>query len=158
MVLEHEAIYNLKGEVPDEEHFNPLEGARVVREGTDVTLIGYLMSTHWNLAAAEQLAEKGISAEVVDLRSLKPIDRDTIAQSVAKTHRAVICTEDEPDVGMSSEIVAILNDEAFFELDAPPARVTAADVPVPYNHGLEKAALPDPDKVVAATEKLLGNA
>jgi pyruvate dehydrogenase E1 component beta subunit len=158
IVLEHEAIYNLKGEVPDEEHFNSLEGARVVREGTDVTLIGYLMSTHWNLAAAEQLAAKGISAEVVDLRSLKPIDRDTIAQSVAKTHRAVICTEDEPDVGMSSEILAIINDEAFFELDAPPARVTAADVPIPYNHGLEKAALPDPDKVVAATEKLLGNA
>jgi pyruvate dehydrogenase E1 component beta subunit len=156
VILEHEAIYNLKGEVPDDEYFAPLEGAQVVREGTDVTLIGYLMSTHWNLAAAEKLAEQGISAEVIDLRSLKPIDRDTIRASVAKTHKAMVVTEDEAPVGMSSEIMALINEECFFELDAPPARVTAEDVPIPYNHGLEKAALPDADKVADATRKLLG--
>jgi len=156
VILEHEAIYNLKGEVPDDEYFAPLEGAQVVREGTDVTLIGYLMSTHWNLAAAEKLAEQGISAEVIDLRSLKPIDRDTIAASLAKTHKAMVVTEDEAPVGMSSEIMALINEECFFELDAPPARVTAEDVPIPYNHGLEKAALPDADKVADATRKLLG--
>jgi len=156
VILEHEAIYNLKGEVPDDEYFAPLEGAQVVREGTDVTLVGYLMSTHWNLAAAEKLAEQGISAEVIDLRSLKPIDRETIAASLAKTHKAMVVTEDEAPVGMSSEIMAVINEESFFELDAPPARVTAEDVPIPYNHGLEKAALPDADKVVEATRKLLG--
>ncbi|MFA9460371.1 alpha-ketoacid dehydrogenase subunit beta [Thiohalorhabdus methylotrophus] len=157
VILEHEAIYNLKGEVPDEEYFAPLEGARVVREGTDVTLVGYLMSTHWNLAAADKLAEQGISAEVIDLRSLKPIDGATLRASLAKTHKAVICTEDEAPVGMSAEIMAVLNEECFFELDAPPVRVTAEDVPMPYNHELEKAALPDADKIVTATQKLLGH-
>ena len=158
IILEHEAIYNLKGEVPEEEHFAPLEGAQVVREGTDVTLIGYLASTHWNLAAADKLAEAGISAEVVDLRSLKPIDRDTIYRSVAKTHKAMVTTEDEAPVGMSAEILAILHEECFFELDAPPKRVTAADVPIPYNHKLEKAALPDGESVAAATKTMLGTA
>ncbi|HKJ72193.1 MAG TPA: transketolase C-terminal domain-containing protein, partial [Gammaproteobacteria bacterium] len=158
VILEHEAIYNLKGEVPDDEYFAPLEGARVVREGTDVTLVGYLMSTHWNLAAADKLAEQGISAEVIDLRSLKPIDGETIRASVAKTHKALICTEDEAPVGMSAEIMAVINEECFFELDAPPVRVTAADVPMPYNHKLERAALPDADGVAEAARKMLGQA
>ncbi|NIX39752.1 MAG: alpha-ketoacid dehydrogenase subunit beta, partial [Gemmatimonadetes bacterium] len=156
IVLEHEAIYNLKGEVPDEEYFAPLEGAQVVREGTDVTLIGYLMSTHWNLAAADKLAEAGISAEVIDLRCLKPIDGEAIRASLAKTHKTVIVTEDEAPVGISAEIMAVINEECFFELDAPPVRVTAEDVPIPYNHSLEKAALPDADKVATATRQLLG--
>jgi pyruvate dehydrogenase E1 component beta subunit len=156
VILEHEAIYNLKGEVPDEEHFAPLEGARVVREGTDITLVGYLMSTHWNLAAADKLAEQGISAEVIDLRSLKPIDGETIRQSLAKTHKAVVVTEDEAAVGMSAEIMAVINEECFFELDAPPVRVTAEDVPIPYNHKLERAALPDADGIARVAQKALG--
>lgn len=157
VILEHEAIYNLKGEVAGEEHFAPLEGAQVVREGTDVTLIGYLMSTHWNLAAADKLAEVGISAEVIDLRALKPIDGETIRASLAKTHKAVIATEDEAPVGMSAEIMAVINEQCFFELDGPPVRVTAEDVPVPYNENLERAAIPDADRVAAATHKLLGS-
>ena len=158
VILEHEAIYNLKGEVADEEHFASLEGARVVREGSDVTLIGYLMSTHWNLAAADKLAEQGIAAEVIDLRSLKPIDSETIRQSLAKTHKAMVVTEDEAPVGMSAEIMAVINEACFFELDAPPVRVAAEDTPIPYNHKLERAALPDADRVAEATRRLLGRA
>ncbi len=157
IILEHEAIYNLKGEIPDEEAFAPLEGAQVVREGTDVTLIGYLMSTHWNLAAANKLAESGISAEVIDLRALKPIDGETLQASLAKTHRAVVATEDEAPVGISAEILALLNERCFYDLDAPPVRVTAEDTPMPYNEKLERAALPDPDQITSAVQKLLGS-
>ncbi len=157
IILEHEAIYNLKGELPDEEYFAPLEGARVLREGTDITLMGYLMSSHWCLQAAEQFAQQGIAAEVIDLRSLRPLDRATIRNSIAKTHRVAVVTEDEGPVGMSAELVALINEECFFELDGPPIRIHAEDVPIPYNRALERAALPDPEKiVVTCQQRLLG--
>ena len=158
-INEHELMYNMKGEVPDEEYFMPLEGSEITRSGTDVTLFGYNISVHWCMKAADILAKQhGISAEVVDLYSLSPLDRAGIKKSIAKTHRAVIAEEDEAPVGVGSEIIAIINEECFFELDAAPVRVHAVNVPIPYNHKLEKAAIPDHEDVVKAVLKMFGKA
>ncbi|MCE5388469.1 MAG: alpha-ketoacid dehydrogenase subunit beta [Acidithiobacillus sp.] len=156
VLIEHESMYNLKGEVPDEEFFTPLEGVEICRAGKDLSIFAYNISVHWALQAADQLAKEGIDAEVIDLRALKPLDRDGIAASVRKTHRAIIVEEDEAPVGVGAEVIAILNEEAFFALDAAPVRVHARDVPIPYNRRLEKAAIPNAEEVVAAARKLLG--
>ncbi len=156
-INEHELMYNMKGEVPDEEYFHPLEGSEVAREGTDVTLFGYNISVHWCLQAAAVLSkEHGIEAEVVDLYALNPLDREGIKRSVAKTHKAVIAEEDEAPVGVGAEVMAIINEECFFDLDAPPVRVAAKMVPIPYNRALEKAAIPNAKDVVQAVLKLFG--
>ncbi len=156
-INEHERMYNLKGEVPDGEYFHPLVGSEVAREGRDVTLFGYNISVHWCLQAAEVLARQhGIEAEVVDLYALAPLDREGIRRSVAKTHRAVMAEEDEGFVGVGAEVMAILHEECFFDLDAPPVRVHAKNTPVPYNHTLEKAVIPDAYKVIKAVLKMFG--
>ncbi|NOX27398.1 MAG: alpha-ketoacid dehydrogenase subunit beta [Gammaproteobacteria bacterium] len=156
-INEHELMYNLKGEVPDEEYFHPLEGSDIVREGSDITLFGYNISVHWSLQAADILSKQhGIECEVVDLYSLSPLDRAGIKQSVSKTHRAVIVEEAEAMVGVGSEVMAIINEECFFELDAPPVRVSAVHVPIPFNHKLEQAAVPDAKDVVKAVLASLG--
>ena len=156
-INEHELMYNMKGEVPDAEFFHPLEGSAVAREGSDVTLFGYNISVHWCLQAAEVLSKQyGIEAEVVDLYALSPLDREGIRNSVSKTHRAVIVEEAEPAVGVGAEVMAIINEECFFELDAAPLRVSALNIPIPYNHGLEKAAIPNADDVVTAVRKMFG--
>jgi pyruvate dehydrogenase E1 component beta subunit len=156
-INEHELMYNMKGEVPDDEYFMPLEGSEVAREGSDITLFGYNISVHWCLQAAEILASKhGINCEVIDLYSLAPLDREGIKASVSKTHRAMIVEEAEPAVGVGSEIMAIINEECFFELDAPPVRVSAENVPIPYNHTLEKMAIPNTQDVVNGVLKMFG--
>ncbi len=158
-INEHELMYNMKGEVPDAEYFHPLEGSEIARSGTDVSLFGYNVSVHWCLKAAEILDKQyGISAEVVDLYCLAPLDRQGIRQSVAKTHRAVAVGEDEAPVSVASEVLAIINEECFFDLDAAPIRINSATVPQPYNHALEMATIPDHEDVVAAVLKLLGKA
>ncbi len=156
LINEHERMYNLRGEVPDHEFFHPLEGSRVAREGRDITLFGYNISTHWCLRAADELARHGIEAEVVDLYSLAPLDREGIARSVSKTHRALIAEEAEAPVGVGSEVMAIINETCWWDLDAPPVRVSALNVPVPYNHTLELAAIPDEKDVLAAALKMFG--
>ncbi|MBZ0131355.1 MAG: alpha-ketoacid dehydrogenase subunit beta [Thiohalobacteraceae bacterium] len=156
-INEHELMYNMKGEVPDEEFFHPLEGSEVAREGRDVTLFGYNISVHWCLAAAETLSKQyGIEAEVIDLYALSPLDRDGIRTSVGKTHRAVIVEEAEAPVGVGAEVMAIINEECFFELDAPPMRVSALNMPIPYNYTLEKAVIPNANDVVAAVRAMFG--
>ena len=156
-INEHELMYNMKGEVPDGEYFHPLEGSEVVRPGRDITLFGYNISVHWCVQAAEQLAKDfGIDAEVVDLFALNPLDRAGIKNSVGKTHRAVVVEEAEAPVGVGSEVVAIINEECFFDLDAAPVRVSAANVPIPYNHHLEKAAIPNAKRVVEAVRRIFG--
>jgi pyruvate dehydrogenase E1 component beta subunit len=156
-INEHELMYNMKGEVPDDEYFHPLEGSEVAREGSDVTLFGYNISVHWCLEAADILAKQyGVNAEVIDLFALSPLDRAGIAASVRKTHRAVVVEEAEAAVGVGAEVMAIINEECFFELDAAPVRVSAINVPMPYNHTLEKAAIPNAKDVVAAVRKMLG--
>ncbi len=156
-INEHELMYNMKGEIPEEEYFHPLEGSEVARQGRDVTLFGYNISVHWCLDAAALLSKNhGVEAEVIDLFTLSPLDREGIRNSVTKTHRAVIVEEAEPAVGVGAEVMAILNEECFFELDAAPVRVSALNVPIPYNHAMEKTALPDANDVVEAVRRMFG--
>ncbi len=147
--LEHEMLYGSSGEVPvDPDFVVPIGKARVVREGTDVTITAFSLMVDLALQAAEALAAEGISAEVIDLRSLRPLDTETILRSVEKTNRIVSVEEGWPYAGIGSEIAARIMEEAFDYLDAPLDRVTAADVPLPYAANLEKLALPDVADVI----------
>jgi len=153
--FEGEMLYNTKGDVPDGEHLVPIGVAEVKREGTDVTLVAYSKTVAVALKAADELAKEGISAEVVDPRSIRPLDVATIAGSVRKTNRCVVIEEGWPQYGVGAQIVDDVQREAFDDLDAPILRVTGADVPMPYNKQLEKLAKPDAAKVVAAAKKVL---
>ncbi len=156
-INEHELMYNIKGEVPDHEYLHPLEGSVVARQGRDISLFGYNISVHWCLQAAEILATThAIEAEVVDLFALSPLDRAGIQASVSKTHRALIAEEAEAPVGVGAEVMAIINETCFFELDAPPVRVSARNTPIPYSHALEKAAIPNTQDIVRAVLALFG--
>jgi pyruvate dehydrogenase E1 component beta subunit len=153
--IEGEMLYNTKGEVPDGEYVIPLGVAEVKREGSDVTLISHSKSVSVALKAAEQLAQENISAEVVDLRTIRPLDEATVLASVSKTHRCVVVEEGWPFAGIGAQVVDTIQKEIFDELDAPVLRVTGADVPMPYNKLLERAAKSDPAKVIAAVKKVL---
>jgi pyruvate dehydrogenase E1 component beta subunit len=153
--IEGEMLYNTKGEVPEGEHIVPLGQADVKREGNDVTLICHSKTLSVALKAADQLAADGIGAEVVDLRSIRPLDTNAVLDSVAKTHRCVVVEEGWPFAGVGAQVVDVIQRDVFDELDAPVLRVTGADVPMPYNKQLEKAAKADPAKVVAAVNQVL---
>ena len=155
LVLEGEMLYNTKGDVPEGELLVPIGQADVKRPGSDVTLICHSKTVTVALKAAEQLAGQNVSAEVVDLRSLRPMDEPAILASVAKTHRAVVVEEGWPHCGVGAQVVDIIQRDAFDQLDAPVLRVTQADVPMPYNKQLERLAKPSPDKVVAAARRVL---
>ncbi len=155
IVLEGEMLYNLKGEVPEGEHIVPIGQAEVKREGTDVTLICHSKTVSVALKAADQLAEQNVSAEVLDLRSLRPLDETAILTSVARTNRAVVVEEGWPHAGIGAQVVDIIQRDAFDDLDAPVQRVTQADVPMPYNKHLERAAKASPEKVAAAARRVL---
>ena len=143
LFLENLALYNTKGEVPDGEHVGEIGRAAVVRPGTDITVIGYSRSTVVALEVATQLEQDGVSVEVVDLRSLRPLDREAICASVRRTSRAVVLEDDWLSYGVGAEIAATIQEGAFDYLDAPVRRVAAAEVPLPYSKPLELAALPD---------------
>jgi len=155
IVLEGEMLYNNKGEVPEGEILIPIGQAEVKREGTHVTIICHSKTVSIALKAAEQLASQDISADVVDLRTLRPLDDATILGSVAKTNRVVVVEEGWPQCGVGAQVVDLIQREAFDQLDAPVLRVTQADVPMPYNKQLERLAKPSPEKVVAAARRVL---
>jgi pyruvate dehydrogenase E1 component subunit beta len=155
IVLEGEMLYNMKGEVPDGEHLVPIGKAEIKRAGSDVTLVCHSKTLSVALKAAEQLAEQDISAEVLDLRSLRPMDEAAILESIQKTNRAVVVEEGWPYAGVGAQVVDIIQRDAFDDLDAPVQRVTQADVPMPYNKLLERAAKASPEKVVAAARRVL---
>jgi pyruvate dehydrogenase E1 component beta subunit len=150
--IEHTANYSLRGEVPDDPDYLVEFGkARIVREGKDVTLIGYSGSVHQATRAATMLAEQeDMDAEVIDLRTLRPLDMDTVIASVKKTNRAVVVEDDWKFGGFGGELSAQIMEQAFDWLDAPVARVSGKDVPMPYNRNLEFAALPSEEDVVDA--------
>jgi len=153
--IEGEMLYNTKGEVPDEEYTVPLGQADVKRVGDDVTLVSHSKTVGLALKAADRLAEElGMSAEVIDLRTIRPLDIDTITRSVAKTNRCVVVEEGWPFCGVGAQVVDDVQRVAFDDLDAPIVRVTGADVPMPYNKHLERAAKPNPDKVIAAVRQV----
>lgn len=143
------------GEVPEEPYEVPIGKANVVRDGTDLTIATIGLSVHKALDAAEQLEEKGISAEVLDLRSLVPLDREGIVASVEKTHRLMVVDEDYHSFGMSGEVITTAIEGAFDYLDAPPVRVTTPDIPIPYSRPLEQWALPSIERIVEASSSLL---
>jgi pyruvate dehydrogenase E1 component beta subunit len=153
--IEGEMLYNQKGEVPDGEHLVPLGVADVKREGGDVTLVAHAKMVAVALRAAEELAREGIGAEVVDPRTLRPLDVATITGSVRKTNRCVVVEEGWPFAGIGAQIVDEIQRAAFDDLDAPVLRVTGADVPMPYNRQLEKLAKPDAARVVQAAKQVL---
>jgi pyruvate/2-oxoglutarate/acetoin dehydrogenase E1 component len=155
MFIEHKMLYGLEGYVPDEDYIIPFGVADVKREGTDVTIITYSRMVHRALEAAEKMAERGVSVEVIDLRTLKPLDMDTIAESVKKTGRVVGVTEAYKTNSFISELVTRIQEELFDWLDAPIVRVCAADVPVPMSEPLEDAAIPNVDAIIAGIEKIL---
>ena len=151
--LENELMYGHSFEVPVlDDHTVPIGKARVARAGTDVTIVAFSISVGWALEAAELLAAEGISAEVIDLRSVRPLDLPTVLQSVAKTNRCVTVEEGWLSCGIGSELSARLMEQAFDDLDAPVARVGGADVPMPYAANLEKLAVPDAAAVAAAAK------
>ena len=153
---EHALFYRTRGEVPDEPYEVAFGEAKVKREGGDVTLVAYSRMVHVALEAAATLAARGVKAEVVDLRTLRPLDIDTVVESVKKTGRAVVVEETWRTGGFAGELASAIQERAFDHLDGPVGRVGGADVPAPYNRGLEEAAFPNAERVVAAIEKLFG--
>jgi pyruvate dehydrogenase E1 component beta subunit len=154
-VLENLSLYNTKGEVPDGEQVAEIGKAAVVKPGTDLTIVAYSRATVIALDVARQLEEQGVSAEVVDLRSLRPLDRETICASVRKTSRAVVLEDDWLTYGIVAEIAATIQEGAFDYLDAPVRRVAAAEVPLPYAKPLERVALPDAAALTKVVHEVL---
>ena len=153
---EHKLLYNRKGDVPEEPYRVPLGEAAVSREGEDVTLVAAGLVHRYALEAADALAGEGIEAEVVDLRTLSPMDHASVARSVQKTGKLVVVEEDVKTAGWGAEVVArIVEGESFYALDRAPARVAGADVPIPYNKSLEAYVRPSPEKVVEAVRSVL---
>ncbi|VWX51582.1 pyruvate dehydrogenase complex E1 component subunit beta [Novosphingobium sp. 9U] len=153
--LENELVYGRAFELPEhDDHVLPIGKARVVREGKDVTIVSYSIGVGVSLEAAEQLATEGIEAEVIDLRTLRPLDKDAVLASLKKTNRLVVAEEGFPVCSIASEIIAICMEEGFDDLDAPVLRVNNEDVPLPYAANLEKAALIDVPRVVEAVKKV----
>ena len=154
--IEGEMLYNLKGEVPEDGDFLvPIGAAEVKRPGADVTIVCHSKTVSVALKAADQLAGEGVDAEVLDLRSVRPLDEAAILGSVGKTHRCVVVEEGWAFAGVGAQVVDLIQRDAFDELDAPVLRVTQADVPMPYNKQLEKAAKADVPKTVAAVKRVL---
>jgi pyruvate dehydrogenase E1 component beta subunit len=153
-VLEGEILYNTKGEVPEEEYLIPLGRAEVKREGTDATIVANGKMVLAALTAADQLAKEGMSVEVVDLRTVRPIDTETVAASVSKTNRAVVVEEGWGMSSIGTTVVDLIQRECFDDLDAPVLRVHQEEVPMPYAKGLERAAKPDAGKIVEAVKRV----
>jgi 2-oxoisovalerate dehydrogenase E1 component beta subunit len=155
LYFEHKYLYRrLKDELPGDDFTVPIGKASLVREGTDMTIYTYGWMVEQSVSAAETLAPEGISVEVLDLRTLLPLDIDAILRSIEKTSKALIVHEDTRTLGVGAEVAAILAEEAFDMLDGPIVRVTAPDTPVPFSPPLEKAFLPDTDKILAAAREL----
>jgi 2-oxoisovalerate dehydrogenase E1 component beta subunit len=155
LFFEHKFLYRrIKEEMPEGDHLVPIGKAAVRREGRDLTILSYAAMVHTSLEAADQLAKEGIDAEVIDLRTLLPLDREAIIASVKKTNKLLVVHEDTKTGGIAGEIAAIVCEGAFEDLDGPIARVTAIDTPVPYSPTLEEYFMPNTEKVVAAAREL----
>ncbi|MCJ2543407.1 alpha-ketoacid dehydrogenase subunit beta [Thermostichus vulcanus] len=155
LFFEHVLLYNLKEDLPEEEYLLPLDQAEVVREGSDITILTYSRMRYHVMKAVDSLVQAEIEPEVIDLISLKPLDMDTIAASVRKTHRVIIVEEDMKSGGIGAELTARITEELFDELDAPVVRLASQDIPTPYNGTMEAATIVQPADIVAAVEQML---
>ncbi|QBD81654.1 alpha-ketoacid dehydrogenase subunit beta [Ktedonosporobacter rubrisoli] len=156
VVFENKMLYSMTGEVPEGEYVIPLGKADIKREGTDVTIVAISRMVQQALAAAEALYADGISVEIIDPRTLSPLDEDTILQSVARTHRLITVDEDNPRCSIATDIAALAADKAFTELDAPIKLVTAPHTPVPFSPPLEQFYIPSPERIMATVQEILG--
>ncbi|WP_088894247.1 alpha-ketoacid dehydrogenase subunit beta [Leptolyngbya ohadii] len=154
LFFEHVLLYNLKEDLPEEEYVLPLDKAEVVRRGKDVTILTYSRMRHHVMTAVKTLVQQGYDPEVIDLISLKPLDFDTIGESVSKTHRVIIVEECMKSGGIGAELTASINDRLFDELDAPVLRLASQDIPTPYNGTLENLTIVQPHQVVEAVQKM----
>lgn len=155
LFIEHATLYQVRGEVPEGEHLEPIGKSKVQRPGRDVTIVTYSKMLQTSLEAAEQLSKEGIEAEIVDLRSLRPLDMGPVIESFKKTNRAVIAEEGWRSYGVGAEVAARLYEEAFDYIDAPIKRVAQKETPLPYNRTLEQMALPQVADVVRAVKEVL---
>ena len=155
LFFEHKKLYGVKGPVPEEEYTIPLGEAAVVREGTDVTIVTYAYMVSFCLKAAEKLAAQGINVEIIDLRTVDPLDEKKFLDSIQKTHRLVVVQETWRECSVSSEIAAIAAEKALYYLDAPVIRVTSEDVPMPFSPVLEERVLPSVEKIVSAVNRVM---
>ena len=154
LFLENELLYGRAGETPEGDCVTPIGKAAVVREGADVTLVAFSRGVEHALEAADKLAGDGVRAEVVDLRTLRPLDMDTVVESARRTARVVAVEDGWPAAGIGAEVAACVTERAFDHLDAPVLRVSGADAPMPYAANLERLALPDAGRVVAAAKRV----
>ncbi len=155
LFFEHVLLYNLKENLPEEEYVLPLDRAERVRKGKDVTILTYSRMRHHVMAAVKTLEKEGFDPEVIDLISLKPLDFDTIGESVRKTHRVIIVEECMKSGGIGAELTASINDRLFDELDAPVLRMASQDIPTPYNGTLENLTIVQPPQIVEAVQKMM---
>lgn len=154
--IENEKLYGFKDEVPEGDYLTPIGKARIRRQGSDLTIVANSGSTHRALNAAQKLAEDGIEAEVIDLRTIKPLDLETILESLSKTNRLVIVEENKPFAGWGAQVAYDVQHEGFDLLDAPILRVTSVDTPQPYNGRLEQAVLPNEERIIQAVREIMG--
>jgi len=155
LFIEHATLYQFRGEVPDDDYVEPIGVSKVQRPGSDVTVVAYSKTLQHSLQAAEQLAQEGIQIEIVDLRSLRPLDMGPVLDSFKRTNRAVIVEEGWRSYGIGAEVAARIAEQAFDYLDAPIRRVAQAEVPIPYIRALEQMALPQVDDIVSAVREVL---
>jgi len=155
LFIEHATMYQVRGEVPDGEFLIPIGQSKVQREGHDITIVTYSKGLELSLKAADELAEESIEAEIIDLRTLRPLDMEPVLESFKKTNRAVIVEEGWKSYGVGSEVESRIYEEAFDYVDAPIRRVAQKEVPLPYNRALEQAALPQVPDIVAAVKEVL---
>ncbi len=155
LFFEHVLLYNLKENLPDEEYILPLDKAELVRSGKDVTILTYSRMRHHVMAAVKTLEKEGFDPEVIDLISLKPLDFETIGESIRKTHRVIIVEECMKTGGIGAELTASINDRLFDELDAPVLRMASQDIPTPYNGALENLTIVQPPQIVEAVQKMV---
>jgi pyruvate dehydrogenase E1 component beta subunit len=155
LFIEHATMYQVRDEVPDGDYVIPIGKSKVQRLGKDVTIVTYSKGLEISMKAADELAKDGIQAEIVDLRSLRPLDMDPVLESFMKTNRAVIVEEGWKSYGVGAEVSARIYEQAFDYMDAPVVRVAQKEVPLPYNRTLEQLALPQPADVVKAVREVL---
>jgi pyruvate dehydrogenase E1 component beta subunit len=155
LFIEHATMYQVRGEVPEGEYLVPLGKSTVQRPGKDVTIVTYCKGLELSLKAADDLAKQGIEAEIVDLRTLRPLDMEPVLESFRKTNRAVVVEEGWKSYGVGAEVVSRMYEEAFDYADAPIVRVAQKEVPLPYNRTLEQAALPQIPDIVAAVKEVM---
>ncbi|AFZ34454.1 Pyruvate dehydrogenase (acetyl-transferring) [Stanieria cyanosphaera PCC 7437] len=155
LFFEHVLLYNLKEDLPEEEYLVPLDKAEIVRKGKDVTILTYSRMRHHCTQALKSLEKQGYDPEIIDLISLKPFDMETIGESVRKTHRVIIVEECMKTGGIGAELVALINEQLFDELDAPVLRLSSQDIPTPYNGALERLTIVQPEQIVEAVQKMM---